>query len=97
MNVHSDEYWDFSWHEMGKYDVPAVVDYILDTTGRKDVMYIGHSQGTTEFFVFNSLHPEYAEKVKAAFMLAPIAFLGHSKSTLLNVLAEFADQIDVSI
>ena len=25
-----EEFWAFSWPEMGKYDTPAVVDYILD-------------------------------------------------------------------
>ena len=29
----SDEYWDFSWHEMGLYDIPTVIDYILARTG----------------------------------------------------------------
>ena len=82
---------------MGQYDLPAVVDYILYATGRENLMYVGHSQGTTEFFIFNSLHPEYAEKVKAGFMLAPIAYMAHSKSTLLNTIAKFAGVIGVSM
>lgn len=32
---------------MAKYDIPASVDFILKTTGQKQVFYIGHSQGTT--------------------------------------------------
>ena len=24
-----EQFWDFDWEEMGRYDVPAVVDYIL--------------------------------------------------------------------
>ena len=26
----SAEFWDFGWEEMGRFDIPAVVDYILD-------------------------------------------------------------------
>jgi len=40
-----------SWHEMGVYDVPAVMDHILKTTGQPDLYYVGHSMGTTMFFV----------------------------------------------
>lgn len=36
---------------MGKYDIPAAVDYVLNTTGAKDLYYIGHSMGTTMFWV----------------------------------------------
>ena len=36
---------------MGVYDVPAVIDYILTTTGQPDLFYVGHSMGTTMFFV----------------------------------------------
>jgi len=40
-----------SWHEMGVYDVPAVLNHILTTTGQPDIYYVGHSMGTTMFFV----------------------------------------------
>ena len=26
------EYWDFSFHEMAEYDIPATLDYILTKT-----------------------------------------------------------------
>ena len=42
---------DFRWHEIGMYDVPASVDYVLKTTGKSKLNYIGHSMGTTAFFV----------------------------------------------
>ena len=44
---HDAEFWDFSFQELGKYDQPAVIDYILKTTGVPNLTYIGHSQGTT--------------------------------------------------
>ena len=45
------EYWNFTWVEMGRFDIPAVVEYILDHTGQEKLSYIGHSQGTTQLFV----------------------------------------------
>ena len=41
------DYFDFSFFEMGKYDVPANVDKIRAVTGRDKITYIGHSQGTS--------------------------------------------------
>jgi hypothetical protein len=42
-----EEFWDFSFHELGKYDLPAVFNYIIEQTGVKQLTYFGHSQGTT--------------------------------------------------
>jgi len=36
-------YWDFDWQEMGRYDVPAALDYITETTGYEKIAYIGYS------------------------------------------------------
>jgi esterase/lipase superfamily enzyme len=36
---------------MGKYDLPAAFDYILNVTQVKDLNYIGHSMGTVMFWV----------------------------------------------
>lgn len=37
----------YSFDEMGKYDIPAELYFIMNKTGQKDVYYIGHSEGTT--------------------------------------------------
>jgi lysosomal acid lipase/cholesteryl ester hydrolase len=37
----------YSWQEMGTYDLPAAIDYVMGHTGQKDLYYIGHSMGTT--------------------------------------------------
>lgn len=41
------QFWDYSFEDMGKYDLPALFNYVLMKTGVKTVTYIGHSQGTT--------------------------------------------------
>eukprot|EP00831_Metopus_contortus_P014699 TRINITY_DN16094_c0_g1_i3.p1 TRINITY_DN16094_c0_g1~~TRINITY_DN16094_c0_g1_i3.p1 ORF type:complete len:262 (-),score=27.37 TRINITY_DN16094_c0_g1_i3:29-814(-) len=54
----SGKYWEFSFDEMGLYDLPAMIDYISDITGQPKVSYIGHSQGTSQFFVKSMVDPE---------------------------------------
>lgn len=33
------------WDEMGMYDIPAELNYILNVTGQKKLTYVGHSMG----------------------------------------------------
>ncbi len=33
LDTESEEFWDFSWEELGTYDLPAFTDYILGITG----------------------------------------------------------------
>lgn len=69
------QYWDFSFHEKGVYDVPASIDLILEHTGQADLLYVGHSMGTTAFFVMLSERPAYNVKVRAMVALAPVSFM----------------------
>ncbi|EDW03336.1 GH10558 [Drosophila grimshawi] len=80
-------YWAFSWHEIGAYDLPAMIDYILATTGEKAVHYVGHSQGCTTFFVMGATRPEYNDKIKTAHMLAPPIFMGNTTTGIILSLA----------
>lgn len=42
----SPQFWDFSFDEFARYDLPETVDYILAATGYKTLSYIGHRYGT---------------------------------------------------
>ncbi|CAK9822142.1 Lipase 3 [Anthophora retusa] len=83
------EFWNFSWHEIGYYDLPATIDYILEQTGHTELKYVGYSQGTTAFYVMASEKSEYNQKVKGMISLAPIAFLSNHRSPLLRVIVPF--------
>lgn len=48
------KFWDFSWHEIGIYDIPATIDYILQQTNQTKLSYVGHSQGVTAMYVTHS-------------------------------------------
>lgn len=43
----SGDYWDFTFTEMAKYDLPAFYDFIIAKTGFEKIAYVGHSMGTT--------------------------------------------------
>ncbi|KAJ3630135.1 hypothetical protein MTP99_011345 [Tenebrio molitor] len=88
-------FWQFSWHEIGAIDVPTMIDHVLEVTGQTSLYHIGHSQGTTTFYVMTSMHPEYNAKVKAHFSLAPVAFMNHMTSPLMHILAFWSGPIDL--
>lgn len=71
---------------MGVYDLPASIDYILARTRQRDLFYIGHSMGTTMFYVMASVRPEYNAKIRLMISLSPVAYMGHIKSTVFRVL-----------
>lgn len=70
-------FWNFSWHEIGLYDLSATIDFVRNTTKQEQIFYVGFSQGTTQFWVLMSLRPEYNKKIKYMMALAPVAFMGN--------------------
>lgn len=89
VNMSSDqsEFWRFSFHEMGLYDLPATIDFILQKTGQEKIGFVGISQGTTMLFVTLSMKPEYNEKINVAVLLGPAAGVKYFSSPLRYTLA----------
>ncbi|KAL7694586.1 putative AB-hydrolase lipase domain, alpha/Beta hydrolase [Plasmopara halstedii] len=85
----SDEYWDFSWQEMALYDMPAMINYVLNTTRQSSLSYVGHSEGTMQAFAGFSLNQKLAKKVSYFGALSPVAYVGHIASPLFRYLAKF--------
>lgn len=90
----SNQYWNFSWHEMGLYDAPAMIDYALLKTGQTTFHFVGHSQGNTVFFVMASLKSQYNAKIRSMHAFAPTVFLDQTRSLLVKAFAPFINQID---
>ncbi|XP_014469105.1 PREDICTED: lipase 3-like [Dinoponera quadriceps] len=89
------DYWNFSWHEIATRDLPAMIDYVLKTTGREKLFYLGHSQGTTTFFVMSAQLPEYQDKVHAMFAMAPVAYSSRMFSPIFQLLSKLITPIDL--
>uniref|UniRef100_A0A8C3QKY2 Partial AB-hydrolase lipase domain-containing protein n=1 Tax=Cyanoderma ruficeps TaxID=181631 RepID=A0A8C3QKY2_9PASS len=77
------EFWQFSFDEIGKYDIPAELNFIMNKTGQKNVYYIGHSEGSAAGFIAFSTYPDLSQKIKAFFALAPVITTTHATSPLV--------------
>ncbi|XP_044254103.1 lipase 1-like [Tribolium madens] len=93
----AEKFFDFSWHEIGYYDLAAAIDYILGVNGDDSLYYIGHSQGTTSFMVLASTRPEYNSKIKVASLMGPASFMDHQRTTLLVVLSKYVNELEKMI
>ncbi|XP_013140106.1 PREDICTED: lipase 3-like [Papilio polytes] len=93
-SIFSNAFWEFSWDEIGNLDLPAMIDYALNHTGQKKLHYVGHSQGTTAFFVMGSLRPEFNNKILSMHAFGPVAYMAHNKSPLLTAISPFANRIE---
>jgi len=77
------KFWKWSFDEMGQYDIPAMVDYILNHTKQQKLNYIGHSQGTVALVVSAITQgPEFKKKISNFFALAPAVYLANMTSPL---------------
>ncbi|KAI5646244.1 alpha/beta-hydrolase lipase region domain-containing protein [Phthorimaea operculella] len=91
--LQSGQFFNFSWDEIGIYDLPAMIDYILAYTGQEKLHYIGHSQGGTTFFVLGSVRPEYNEKLASVHLLAGVGYMEYFPNTQLASIAQLSDEI----
>jgi len=81
---------------MAKYDLPAVLSYILQVTGQKNLSYIGHSQGTIQAMAAFSTNQTLASVINIAVLLAPVAYVHHA-SGLLSLLGHLDFDIVMAI
>ncbi|XP_054260841.1 lipase 1-like [Macrosteles quadrilineatus] len=68
-------FWNFGLHELGTKDLPAVIDYILKTTGQTKLHLAAHSGGNSMAFAMASQKPEYNDKLKSLQALSPFVFV----------------------
>ncbi|XP_065087628.1 lipase 3-like [Ochlerotatus camptorhynchus] len=90
-------FWDFSWHEIGTGDLPAIIDYILLQTNQRKLSFVGHNQGVTALLALLSEKPKYNRKITIATGMAPIAYLGNGNNPIVKSLAKFNDQLWVTL
>lgn len=88
------DFWDFSWHEIGENDLPAMINFVLLNTNQPSLHYVGHSQGTTSFFVMASQRKEMNAKIRTMHAFAPVAFMSNLKSPFLRMLAPIVDSVE---
>jgi lysosomal acid lipase/cholesteryl ester hydrolase len=73
------KFFDYSFYELGEFDAPAQIDFVLKKTGKSKLAYIGHSQGTSQMFAALSYNfGNLQNKLNSFTALAPIVHLGHT-------------------
>ncbi|KXJ79234.1 hypothetical protein RP20_CCG001665 [Aedes albopictus] len=82
----SSQYWDFSFHEIGFYDLPAMIDAALQMSQRKQLHLIAFSEGASATLVLLSERPEYNAKIMSLNLMAPAAFMTNSQFKLVALL-----------
>lgn len=93
---HAKEFYQFSFHEIGIYDLPAMLNYMLDQTKERNTFYVGHSQGTGSLLALLSTSPDYNDKIIQAHLMTPAVFMRHSESPLLTMPAKQAEIVTVN-
>ncbi|TYZ66241.1 hypothetical protein PybrP1_001772, partial [[Pythium] brassicae (nom. inval.)] len=81
-------FWDFSFEDMAEYDLPAMINHVLDVSKRPTLSYIGHSAGTMQAFAGFSLNQDVARRVSYFGALAPVAYTGGTTSPVFRALAK---------
>lgn len=71
------KFWDFTWDEQIKFDLPDTIEFVQRLTNHTKVGYVGHSQGTTMALGLLADRPEYADIMEPVVLLAPVAYTNH--------------------
>ncbi|CAH1378797.1 hypothetical protein MTP99_002594 [Tenebrio molitor] len=77
LNVNIPKYWEFNLDTIAQKDIKTQLQLVADQTGRAgDIIYIGHSMGTTLGFMHASENPGKKQGlIKGLIALAPIVYL----------------------
>lgn len=83
MGSNDKKFYDFSFDESARYDIPAILKFISETTGSHSITYIGHSQGSLTMFaaMSNPIVSKQVQNLVSKFIvLSPILFLVNIKN-----------------
>ena len=89
-----EERWDFTWAEMGLYDMPAQIQKVLDETGKPKVTVIGYSQGSAQnIYGMAKKQDFFAERVNRFIAVAP-CFAANPGSPYPSIAISYKQRID---
>lgn len=102
LKVHSKEFWNYTFEEMGEKDLPATIDTILSISKASCLQYVGWSQGNTAMFLGALSSKPYITlsgssttagefiktHVKHHHALSPVVYLSHTTSAFLKLVSE---------
>ncbi|CAD6199566.1 unnamed protein product [Caenorhabditis auriculariae] len=78
-------FWKFSWEDMARSDLPAMVNYVLRVTKQPHLYYVGHSQGALTMFSKMSEDQEFSNKIRKFFAMAPVTRMSNVKGLFYDL------------
>ncbi|XP_026279847.1 lipase 3-like isoform X2 [Frankliniella occidentalis] len=88
LDTKSAAFWDFSFHEHGTQDLPALIQYAMRETGERRVQYVGFSMGTTMMFVMAAERPDVARHVQLFTGFGPVMHVMNVRSALFRLVLQ---------
>lgn len=73
-----------------------MIDFVLKQTKVRQLHYVGHSMGGATFIILMATQPDYASRIKSAYLMAPAMAIGYSPSELLQTVVATYGLIRVS-
>ncbi|KAL5243616.1 hypothetical protein ACI65C_011026 [Semiaphis heraclei] len=87
--------WNYSFHELGVYDLTAVIDFILKKSEYSKLDIVGYSLGATVSFVCLSDKPEYNAKINKLALIAPAT--NFKTSPVTAIAKQFSDILSIML
>ena len=89
------DYWDFTLDDYALRDLPSNLEAVKKKTGAKKLSYIGHSQGTTLFYMLYMHNPEYMEATIDKFIsLGTVYTISYASLLPVNIVDKIYGLID---
>lgn len=76
-------------HEVGYNDLRTSIDHTLNATGQSDLIFIGHSEGVTDFFILAAEVPEYNDKIRVSVNMGPVVLMKNAPGVFLQAASRF--------
>ena len=83
----------FTWDEHAEYDLPAMLDHVLEVTGAEEYHYIGHSMGTLTYFTACNYNAWVCSRSRLMVGYGPHTSVPHLTSPLFRLLSLFSSDI----
>jgi len=88
MDINTEEFWDaVDVDNMASTDVPAIFDYVLETTKAPRLHWVGHSMGGGQLIFALAKDPSLADRLGPSALLAPGVHMANLQVSLLKYMA----------
>jgi lysosomal acid lipase/cholesteryl ester hydrolase len=71
---------NFSFHEVAVYDIPSQIDLMKRVTKSSNIIFIGHSQGSSSGLIYAALKNQHAKNsIKLFILMALPCYFEHNE------------------